>query len=83
VASLRSVGRGQTQLELANPNHVTERQLLAATHLGFSVDPYLLGSKKRLCLSAAVDQPGQLEQLTEGDRRAFDSHVPKRVRLPR
>jgi hypothetical protein len=58
---------------IANANHVIRRQLLAAAHLAFSVDRYLLGSKELFGLGAALDHPGQLQQLAERDRRAFDS----------
>jgi hypothetical protein len=74
---------GETQLELADAHDVTDRQLLASACLRFSVDGHLVCSKECLCLSAAVDQPGELQQLAERDHRTSDWHVAlDRAKLP-
>src|SRR5271154_1128468 len=50
-------------------------QLSATTALGLLVDADRLGLEQPLRIAAAVDDPGELQQLPEPDHRALDRNV--------
>jgi hypothetical protein len=54
------------------PDPIPGSQLAAPPDLRLVVDECRLGAQQRLDLAAAVDDAGQLEQLTQPDRLAVD-----------
>ena len=72
--SLSAVARGQAQLQIADPHHVTGMKLPSPTRLALAVHRGRLGREERLDLGAAVDHPCELQQLPEPDRVTVDRH---------
>ena len=54
---------------------VAAPQLATTPCLHLTVDQYLAGGKHGLGIRAGVDQPGELQQLTEPDAVLGDDHV--------
>jgi len=63
------------QLVSADANGVAGVQLPAPAGLGLVVDQHPLGGKERFDLAAAVNDPGELQQLAEPDHLAPDRNL--------
>ena len=66
---------GQAELQLVNLNDVVDVQLPASARLLLAVHPNRHAQQKRLDFSTAVDDPFELEQLTEADCLAPDPNI--------